>query len=352
MTEQRHQELIQQCCDKFKHETRLHFNHHVADLAAYIVLQQTPDALEAILEPIIQAGAIPVDLLRSLIQCQLLVLEEEASNVIHNEAGEHIQAFKTTLEHFHFIATSIISIGEKKWLESIKKDQDQLKSKHETNIIETAVQTWQCQKKIKCLNYYKGLPVQAIVAIERIHTGEKTLLAVKHSRELARVLAIADQHYVLVPDGNDEELIEMNVHHIGESSITFHAHTLSQLKKRKHFRLQPLQAMAIALYHDKNLIGHGEVLDFSLGNMDVSMPVEQCASLNVDEIIDIQFQINETAISGTAWVRAIRHHDQHCFLCLELIPHALMQRHLQQEIASLQRKIIQEIKEKFTPQIG
>ncbi len=349
MTEQRHQELIQRCCAIFRHETQMHFNHHIADLAAYIILEQAQDSLNDILQPIIQTGALPHDLLRALTQCQLLVLQHQTPHNMDSSAEQQVQSFQDNIEHFHFIANSILSIGKQTWLTHIESKQNNFKAKHESRIIEAAIKDWQTAGKIKCLNYYKGLPVQAIVPIEHIHSAEKVFLSLKLSKDLTRVLAIADQHYVLAPGHNDMQLIELMVQHIGENSITFHVHTLSLLKKRQHFRLQPLQHMDIQLQHHKKSIAHGQILNFSLGHMDVILASQQGLELNPDEIIDIQFHIKATAINGSAWIRSIRQDKQQCFLCLELIPNAIMQRLLQQEIAYLQRTIIREIKEKFTP---
>jgi len=327
----------------------MHFNHHIADLAAYIILEQAPDSLNDILQPIIQAGALPHDLFRALTQCQLLLLQEKKPQAIGRSAEQQVQSFQDNIEHFHFIASSILSIGKQTWLTHIETKQNNLKAKRESRIIEAAVKDWQTAGKIKCLNYYKGLPVQAIVPIEHIHSAEKVLLSLKFSKDLARVLAIADQHYVLAPDHNDMQLIELMVQHIGENSITFHVHTLSLLKKRQHFRLQPLQQMNIQLQRHKKSIAHGQILSFSLGHMDVLIPTEQWLELKRDEIIDIQFPVKSTPINGSAWIRSMRQDKQQCFLSLELIPNAIMQRQLQQEIAYLQRTIIREIKEKFTP---
>jgi len=348
MTEQRHQELIQRCCAIFRLETKIHFNHHIADLAAYIILEESPDSLNMILQPIIQAGALPHDLLRALTQCQLLVQQQTSQSMNHNPE-QQVQSFQDTIEHFHFIARSILSIGKPTWLTHLKTKQHDLKAEHANRMIQAAVQHWQTAGKIKCLNYYKGLPVQAIVPIQQIHSAEKVLLSLPFTKDLARVLAIADEQYVLAPDQNDGQLIELMVHHLGKNNITFHIHSLSLLKKRQHFRLQPLQTMDIELQRNSKRIAHGRILDFSLGNMDVVISSEQCLQLKLDEIIDIQFPIKDTPIHGSAWIRNMRQDQQQCFLCLELIPNAIMQRLLQQEISYLQRTIIREIKEKFTP---
>jgi len=347
MTEQRHQELIQRCCAIFQLETNIHFNHHIADLAAYIILEKSPASLHMILQSIIQAGAMPYDLLHALTQCQLLV-QQKKSQSMNQDPEQQVQSFQNTIEHFHFIASSILSIGKPIWLTDLKTKQHALKTEHANQTIQAALQHWQTTGKIKCLNYYKGLPVQSIVPIQQIHSAEKVLLSLPFTKDLARVLAISDEQYVLAADQNDSQLIELMVHHFDENSITFHIHTLSLLKKHQHFRLQPLQTMDIELQRNCNSIAHGRIFDFSLGNMDVISSSEQCLPLKTDEIIDIQFPIRDTPTHGSAWIRNIRQEQHQCFLCLELIPNAIMQRLLQQEISYLQRTIIREIKEKFT----
>jgi len=340
--------LVKQCSEIFRHEILPHHHDNVAELASYIVGVTTRHSLSELINVMLQADVLPSDLSRALMRCQLLILEQQMPVIFKSSPETQIQALKEMVEHFNYVSSSIVQIGEELWSARVDALHYDLKVEHQHRILDVSMQIWKHQKQIKLLNYYKGLPVQVMADIECIEAVDQPIISVRSSKALGRVLAMQKNEFVLTPDGEDEILIHLQVKCEQSDKVSFLVKALSNIKKRQYFRLEPLEVMAIQLYRNKKIVGRGKVLDLSLRHMDVSMPVVKKTTFEINEIVDICFQLQKQEMKGCAWVRHVRLHDQEVILCLELIPQANLQRNLQQEVAYLQRRIIQEIKEKFT----
>jgi len=340
--------LVKQCCRILREELALPCHEYIAEFASYIVGVTTHRSLSELIIAMIQATALPSALSQALMRCQLLVFEQKMPMMISASPDKQLQLLKELLEHFNYINASIVQEGEKLWAEQVDALEHDLRREHQHRILDVSMQLWKYQQKIKLLNYYKGLPVQVMVDIDCIDAVEPAVIHVRSSPSLGRVLAMQGNAFVLAPDSEDKVLIHLQVQHEQHDKVSFVVKALSSIKKRKHFRLEPIEPVAIQLYRNKKVIGRGKVLDLSLKHMDIRIPAVQGVMFEVNEIVDICFPIQKKELKGCAWVRHIRQTEQEFILCLELMPQAHLQHHLQQEVAYLQRKIIQEIKEKFT----
>ncbi|MDQ6967585.1 MAG: hypothetical protein Q9M14_02745 [Mariprofundaceae bacterium] len=343
-----HAALVKQCCEILRHEILPQQHDNVAELASYIVGVTTRHSLSELINDMIQGDVLPSDLTHALMKCQLLILEQQMPVIFKDSPDKQIQALKEMVEHFNYIASSIVQVGEKLWSNRVEALHHDLKVEQKKHILNVSMQIWRQQDKIKLLNYYKGLPVQVMADIECVEAVDQPMITVHSSAALGRVLAMQKNEFVLTPDSEDEVLIQLQVKREQGEKVSFLVKSLSTIKKRKYFRLEPIETMAIQLYRNKKTVGKGKVLDLSLKHMDISMPEVKDITFEVNEIVDICFLLQKKEVKGCAWVRHIRLHEQEVVLCLELMPQAHLQRNLQQEVASLQRGIIQEIKEKFT----
>jgi len=340
--------LVKQCCEILRNEILPPYHEHIAELASYIVSIKTRHSLSALIRIMIQAGILPCDLSHALMKCQLCILEQHIPVRGNMPPDKQLQYLKETIEHFNYIHSSIIEESEHFWAEQVGALQHNLDVEHQQHVLDVSLQAWKHQKKIKLLNYYKGLPVQAMSDIASLEIDTHPVITVHHSKALRRILAMQNNEFVLTPDIDDEVLIHLQVKHEQSAKISFFVTSLSSMKKRQHFRLEPLEPIGIQLYRNKKPLGQGQVLDLSLKHLDISMPKVNDIAFEKGEIVDICLPLQKQDVKGCAWVRHIRHTEQDIILCLEVMPQAHLQRHLQQEVAYLQRRIIQEIKEKFT----
>ncbi len=340
--------LVKQCCEVLRHEILPQHHDNVAELASYIVGVSTRHSLSELIHAMIQADVQPSDLSRALMRCQLLILEQQMPVIFKRSPEKQIQALKEMVEHFNYISSSIVQVGEELWSARVQALNHDLEVEHQHRILDVSMQIWKHKKQIKLLNYYKGLPVQVLANIECVEAVDQTVITVHSSTSLGRVLAMQKNEFVLTPDSEDEVLIHLQVKHEQCDKVSFFVKALSSIKKHQHFRLEPVEVMAIQLYRNKKLVGRGNVLDLSLQHMDISIAEGKYTAFKENEIVDICFQLQKQEVKGCAWVRHIHLQNKEVILCLELMPQAHLQRDLQQEVAYLQRKIIQEIKEKFT----
>jgi len=340
--------LVKQCCEVLRHEILPQHHDNVAELASYIVGVSTRHSLSELIHAMIQADVQPSGLSRALMRCQLLILEQQMPMIFKSSPDKQIQALKEMVEHFNYISSSIVQIGEELWSARVQALNHDLEVEHQHRILDVSMQIWKHQKQIKLLNYYKGLPVQVLANIECVEAVDQPVITVHSSTSLGRVLAMQKNEFVLTPDAEGEAFIHLQVKHEQGEKVSFLVKALSTIKKRQYFRLEPIESMAIQLYRNKKIVGRGKVLDLSLKHMDISMPTVKDTVFEVNEIVDICFRLQKKEVKGCAWIRHVRLHNQEVILCLELMPQAHLQRSLQQEVAYLQRRIIQEIKEKFT----
>ena len=341
--------LVKKCCEILRHEIISQDDEYVADLASYIVGVTTHRLLSELIHGMIQGDVLPSHLSRALMRCQLLILEQEIPVLSKHSPEKQIQHLKTMIEHFNYISLSIVQVGEEVWSDHVDTLQHDLQVEKQQHLLDVVMRIWKYENKIKLLNYYKGLPVQVMANIESIEMlDDRPIISVRKSTALERVLAVQKNQFVLTPDSEDAVLIHLQLRYEQVDKVVFIVNTLSNMKKRKHFRLEPVETVAIRLYRNKKVAGSGKVLDFSLKHLDISMPIGHGLTFEVNEIVDVCFQLQNKEMKGGAWVRHICPRDQEVILCLELMPQAHLQRNLQQEVAVLQRRIIQEIKEKFT----
>ncbi|MDX8388862.1 MAG: hypothetical protein R8M38_00080 [Mariprofundaceae bacterium] len=276
-----------------------------------------------------------------------MILEYKLPTLLELPGNEQVQGLKKIIEHFNYIETTIIAVGEQLWLtemNDVKEDRD---AERQACVLATSLQQWQKDGKVKILNYYKGLPVQAISKVMDVTGGRKPAISVQATSELGRVLAISDKQRVLAPDSEDSVFINMVALNTQGDSITFYIKGVSRMERRKHLRLQPLSKTAINIYRNKVHVGCGEVLDLSLSHIALSMPSADSSTFEKSEIVDIQFILNQDSLEGAGWIRSSRKDHDSIFICIEFMPDAGIQRQLQKETAIIQRKIIQEIRKKF-----
>jgi len=340
--------LVKQCCTILRNEALSQHHDYIAELAGYIVGVTVHHSLSGLIGGMLKAGVLASDLSCSLMKCQLCVFEQYVPVIFTMPADKKIKILKEMIEHFNYIGSSIVEEAEHIWAEQVDALQHDLDVEHQHRILDVSMQAWKHQKKVKLLNYYKGLPVQVLSDIESVEDGDQPVMTVRSSKALGRILAMQNNAFVLTPDIDDEVLIHLQVRHEQSDKVSFCVKALSNMKKRQHFRLEPVEKVSIQLYRNKKLVGKGEVLDLSLKHMDISMPMINDVSFEKNEIVDVCLLLQKQAVKGCAWVRYIRVVKQDVILCLELMPQAHLQHNLQQEVAYLQRKIIQEIKEKFT----
>jgi len=340
------QTMIQQCTD-ILHQHIGNIEHRsIPKLATYIILGYGQATLEETLEELVQQDIPLHSLLQALMESQVYVLDACLKIESDHATIPDIQALKPYVEHIHYISTALFFIDEK-----IKRDILKNKTKPYSpnmELFKISITSWKAQEKIKCINYYKGLPVQCIASLDGITTESDNsyLISLNLNRELLRVLSMSNETSVLLPSISGHMMFQLNVHTLGDRIVTLSSKAMMIFQQRKQLRLQPLRPIEIMILRHKKVIGSANLLDFSLTHFNVEMASQTCQSLHTDELIDIHITLQGEIIHATAWIRSIRQGQSHHILCLELLPNHQIQRCLQKEISMSQRKIIQEIKNK------
>jgi len=342
------QQLVQKCCQALNESLKQHEAPHSLELATYIVLMRSHKTLPELISAIFSMGTTPSDLLSAVMRCQWLLLEAKLPELASLLPQKQMQGLKDTLEHFHYIETLVLEMGEQVWECKFAEAQKELADERESRIVATSLQQWHANNKIKLLNYYKGLPVQVLANVVSVTSGVNPMVVVALSSELRRVLAISEQKSALAPDVEDKHFLQMCVHHLSSDRVSFHLNGLAKIERRKQFRLQPLELTKVDVYQSKKVSGKGVVLDISLTHVSMAISPLHETSFKLGEMIDFSFKMEDSMVKGAAWIRFIRHNEEKVILCVELLPDASTQKILQQKTAVLQRKIIQEIKQKFT----
>jgi len=344
MTEPFHQKLIQQCADIFHQSIPDIHDQNIPILAAYIVLGHAQSSVEKALDALIKQNVSIHTLLHALMQSQMLLLESRLSNMVKKPLASDIQALKSYIDHVHYMATNMFLIDEKNRLEH--SDKEGAETSEDMRIFKDSLPLWQKEEKIKCINFYKGLPVQCMANIDGIIESEDSFISLSLNHDLLRVLIMTNNSYILVPSASDEDMLRLQVHVIGHRTVTLTTKRMSTFKKRKKLRLQPLEPMQVRISHHMKNIGKADVLDFSLTHFNMKMDSDACQSLHIDDIVDIQIPFQDKLTQAAAWIRFMRQDKQYHVLCVEFQTNGEVQRLLQNEVSISQRKIIQEIKEK------
>ena len=218
--------LVKQCCEILRHEIASQHHDYVAELASYIVGVATRHSLSELINTMIQSDVPPSDLSRALMRCQLLILEQQMPVISKHSPEKQIQALKALVEHFNYISSSIVQVGEQVWSERVEKLHHDLKVEKQHHVLDVVMEIWKHEKKIKLLNYYKGLPVQVVASIECIEMfDDQPIISVRSSKALGRILAMQKNEFVLTPDNEDEVLIHLQVRHEQGDKVSFIVNT-------------------------------------------------------------------------------------------------------------------------------
>jgi len=344
MIEPFNQHLIQQCSDIFHQDMPTIQNQNIPDLAAYIVLGHGKNTVEKILDELMRQDVSIHTLLHALIASQLVLLESPLSMMIKKPHESDVQALKSYVEHIHYIATTMFFIDEKNRRKNAKTKEINISQNMQT--FNDSLRLWRKEDKIKCINYYKGLPIQCVANIDTITESEDSFISLTLSHDLLRVLTMTQETSVLLQSSSEGVMLQLNVHILGHRTVTLTSKNLVILKRREQLRLQPLETIEILILQHKKAVGSAKVLDFSITHLNVKLSSHHCQNLHADELVDIHTTLQGEVIHATAWIRSIRQDESHHILCLKLLPNAQIQHFLQSEFSTLQRKIIQEIKAK------
>ena len=344
------QHLIHRCTLILQEALPASTHRQIPKLAAHLI-HPTADATQRLITPLLDCDVTPGQLLCATMHCHPIIIQEQLNTIFELPRAEQPGALKAIIEHFGAISTAIVEIGDQQWQSKLDHATAALQQEHELRILSLTIQMWLKTERIKLVNYYRGLPVQAVTRVIAVedHLDHPTRPSVTAaiSREVARVLAINDNRSVLALDHDGEHFLRLEQRSITKDNVTFQLQP-GLLKKRNHFRLEPIHPIDITLQHNKKSIGTARILDFSIKHIDLQLPADPALSLARNDMLDFYLELHEQTIHGRGCLRHQRSHHDHRYLCLELIPSRHLQHHLQQEIANLQRKIIQEIKEKFT----
>jgi len=341
------QRLIQQCCHIFQEHLGEIDDKDIPNIASYMVIGKSPVTLDHILSQWVKNERSLEQLLQTINACQNTVIQAYIPKWFQQDTPPY-QHMSLHLERFHHISMTLVSTYKQAFEQQEKIDTLSPSQKLEQAILSSFNTQWQQQEKLTCLNYYKGLPVQCSTTIKKIHKHDHDdYITVSLSRALLRVLAVTEQTSILIFNQEHQKLIQLDTHHITQNDVTFTTNNMSLLQKRQQLRLQPTSPMEAIILQHKKIIGGGEIIDLSIKHIHIRMASHLCQHFRLKNMVDIQIQLSEHFVKGSAWIRSMRPNPPHHILQLEFLPSAKVQRHLQTEVAALQRKIIQQIKEKF-----
>jgi len=343
--------LTQKCCEALKNSLKSDKANGLPDLAEYIVSSTVRRPLPEVLKTIINDSISPKNLLDAVIKSQWLVLEHKLPEIMQLPPADQTLRLKETIDRFNHISEAVLEFREQQLLEEIEEKNKAIAAEREARVMTTVVQQWQKAGEIKFLNYYKGLPVNSTVNIIEKTEERHPSITVQSSDDLRKVLAISPDaeknRSALTPASDDLFLINMDVIETTRENVTFRANNLMPVEKRYHLRLQPLKDISIQLFRNKISAGTGRIIDLSTGGLSISMPVPEKQAFQKDEIVSFTFRLGNDDLKGSGWIRAIFKRQEHLHFGLEVMPNAGLQRRLQQEISSIQRTLIQEVRKKF-----
>lgn len=344
--------LTQKCCETLRNSLKSDKANGLPDLAEYIASSRARRPLPDVLKTIVRDGISSKDLFDAVMKTQWLVLEHKLPEIMQLPPADQTLSLKEAIERFNHISETVLGLREQEFREEIEEKNKALAAEREARILTTAVQQWQKAGKIKLLNYYKGLPINSTVTVIEKSEGRHPSVTVQNSNDLRKVLAISlatmKNKSALSPDSDDLFLITMDVTDSNKDSVTFRANAGSLVERHSHLRLQPSEPVSIDVFRNKMPAGTGKIIDLSMHGLSVELASPDKQALNDGEIVSFCFPLGQDELKGSGWIRSVHNKEKYLKMNIEIMPDASLQRRLQMETASIQRVLIQEVRQKFS----
>jgi len=345
------QALIQQCHKILVDSLGQNGGAGLPALAAYIVQTDSKQSLPPVIANILKDGVSPGNLFRALLKCQWAVLEHRLSTLKDLSPKDQVSGLKQTMEHFNYIEESIIEGGEQASATQLDEAKKALDTEQQAHALTVAMHQWKESGKIRILNYYKGMPAQAVARILDIQgkSGEE-MITVRFTDEVGRVIAVAlDEDSVLSPSTDKGNYFKLSVFRVSREEIIFNVSGFSTRKEGtyREVRVQPVKARGAELYRCEQLIASGQLHDLSLTGISLQFPDSAQLSCSEGETVDFRIKFEDRILQGSGWVRSLREHNDMMLIGIEVRPEASVQRLLQEEVSMIQRRIIYELKHKY-----
>jgi len=345
------QALIQQCHKILVDSLGQNGGSGLSALAAYIVQADSKQSLPPVIANILKDGVLPGNLFRALLKCQWVVLEHRLSTLKDLSPKDQVSGLKQTMEHFNYIEEAIIEGGEKISATQLDEAKRALDIEQQAHALTVSMNHWKASEKIKILNYYKGMPVQAVAKILNIQgkPGEE-MITVCFADEVSRVIAVApEEDSVLSPCMGKGNFVKLSLFRVGREEIIFNVSGICTRREGtfQEVRVQPVKARDTELYRHEQLIASGQLHDLSLTGIGVQFPDSERSPCSEGETLDFRIKFEDRILQGSGWVRSLRKHNDMMFMGIEIRPEASVQKLLQEEVSMIQRSIIYELKHKY-----
>jgi len=345
------QALIQQCHKILVDSLGQNGGTGLPALAAYIVQTDSKQSLPPMIENILKDGVSPGNLFRALLKCQWIVLEHRLSTMKDLSPKDQVSGLKQTMEHFNYIEEAIVEGGEQISATQLDEAKKALDIEQQAHALAVTVHRWKESGKVRILNYYKGMPVQAVAMILDIQgkAGEE-MITVRFTDEAGRVIAVAlEESSVLSPSMDKGNFVKLSVFRVSSEEIIFNVSGFSTRREGlyREVRVQPVKTRDTELYKNGQLVVSGQLHDMSLTGIGVQFPDSKRLPCSEGETLDFRIKFEDRNLQGSGWVRSLRKHDDMMFVGIEIRQEASVQKLLQEEVSMVQRRIIHELKHKY-----
>lgn len=345
------QALIQQCHKILIDSLGQNGGGGLSALAAYIVQTDSKQPLPPVIANILEDGVSPGNLFRALLKCQWVVLEHRLSTLKDLSPKDQVSGLKQMMKHFNYIEESIIEGGEQASATQLDEAKKALDIEQQAHAMTVSMHQWKVSGKIKTLNYYKGMPVQAIARILDIQgkSGQE-MITVRFTDEVGRVIAVSpEEDNVLSPCMGKGNFIKLSVFRVSREEIIFNVSGICTRREGTYqeVRVQPVKVRDTELYRHEQLMVSGQLHDMSLTGIGVLFPDSERLPCSEGETLDFRIKFEDRILYGSGWIRSLRKHNDMMLMGIEIRPEASVQRLLQEEVSIIQRKIIYELKHKY-----
>ncbi len=283
------------------------------------------------------------EILMALLYCRSVALGLDEQSL---HQGNNANVKKMLLYFDRFTVWVTKALEEKHSLEW-KQLQAQLLQEKYQHRLSRAVHAWSKDKQVTIYNYYKEMPVSAVLTLLKVETNS---LTVKRNKDLSAVFVASEQHNkALIRMPNSEFCLELIVEDAMRETIhlRYGKFILLDKEKRRDIRVLAEASMQATLIGPELEKLPCHITDLSASGLGLSFQQEIFCQVGDAYAFSLWNQGMKT--TGKGFVAWLKNTDGHCTLGLSLEYDQLSHHRLSREVLRRTKAILLELKLHGTP---
>ncbi len=292
---------------------------------------------------LLEDGCTPHEIYLTLVYCRNMMLMLR-KKLPQQEQEAYV---KQILIHHDRFASYLMTAMENQHSQEWKKMQAELLREGRAHLLSRAVNEWGHEKEIIIYNYYKELPISAVVTL--LHVGERSF-TIKRNKELINVLVASDEGnraYTRLP--SSDLSVSLIVEEATKQTVHLQYGDFEPLDRetRREMRVQTDQPIPVSLKDSNHKEWKGMVHHLSATGFGLMFKCE--TTLQAGEVVSFSMRLHGHELSGKGAISWAENKQGYCKAGMGIEYDEENSLRLSNEVRNREKSIMGELRMKGMP---